>query len=96
MKIDIRFPIGLLFGVLGLLLVVFGLTSDSALYQRSLGINVNLWWGIVLALGGAMMLLLSRKGVSKRQEPIQTPESETEDLSGRVRNRTEDTEIPGN
>jgi len=30
------------------------------MYERSLGINVNLWWGIVLLLFGATMLWLAR------------------------------------
>jgi len=29
--------------------------------QRSLGINVNLWWGAVLLVFGALMLLFGRK-----------------------------------
>ena len=42
MKLDVRFPIGLMFGLFGLLLVVYGLASNRAIYARSLGINVNL------------------------------------------------------
>jgi hypothetical protein len=45
MKLDLRIPIGLMFSIIGALLVVFGLASDPAIYQRSLDINVNLWWG---------------------------------------------------
>jgi hypothetical protein len=63
---DIRKPIGLLFSALGLLLAVFGAFSDPALYQRSLGINVNLIWGLVLLGFGIGMLLLSRRGRAAR------------------------------
>jgi hypothetical protein len=56
MSLDLRIPIGLLFGLLGALLALYGLFSDPAIYQTSLGINVNLWWGLVLALFGAVML----------------------------------------
>lgn len=59
MGIDIRFPIGLMFGVIGVLLSVFGLMGDKTIYQRSLGINVNLDWGIVMILFGAIMLGLA-------------------------------------
>ena len=47
MGIDIKFPIGLMFTILGILLTLYGLftNSDQALYSRSLGINVNLWSG---------------------------------------------------
>jgi len=36
MGLDIRLPIGLMFTILGLLLTVFGLVSDGAIYQRLL------------------------------------------------------------
>jgi threonine/homoserine/homoserine lactone efflux protein len=55
MRLDIRIPIGLLFAIVGAMLVVFGIMSDRALYARSLGYNVNLWWGLVLLLGGAVL-----------------------------------------
>jgi hypothetical protein len=61
MGVDIRIPIGLMFTILGLLLAVFGLLSDSSIYQRSLGINVNLLWGAVLTVFGVIMLLMGRR-----------------------------------
>jgi sugar porter (SP) family MFS transporter len=61
---DIRFPLGLLFSILGLLLMVFGLLSDSSLYHRSLGINVNFWWGLVLLVAGGFTLLFIRRAKS--------------------------------
>ena len=62
MGIDIRIPIGMLFTALGLILAIFGAVSDPALYQRSLGINVNFGWGLVLLGFGILMLLLGRRG----------------------------------
>jgi hypothetical protein len=62
MKLDLRLPIGLMFSIIGALLAVFGLGSDPAIYQRSLGINVNLWWGLVLLGFGLGMLWLVRRG----------------------------------
>jgi hypothetical protein len=59
MRLDLRLPIGLLFTIYGGIFVVFGLTSDKAIYERSLGINVNLWWGLVLLVFGAGMLGLA-------------------------------------
>jgi hypothetical protein len=65
MHLDVRIPLGLLFLVLGLILIVFGFTSNPAIYaQHSLGQNVNLVWGAVFALFGAVMLLLTRRGKS--------------------------------
>jgi uncharacterized membrane protein len=56
MKLDVRIPIGLMFAVVGLLLVIYGIVADRAIYARSLGVNVNLWWGLVLLVFGLVML----------------------------------------
>lgn len=62
MRLDLRLPIGLMFTSFGILLVGFGALSDPAIYERSLGINVNLWWGLVLLGFGAVMLGLVMRG----------------------------------
>jgi hypothetical protein len=67
MKLDLRLPIGLMFSIIGALLVTFGLVSDPEIYQRSLGINVNLWWGLVLFVFGLVMLWLVRRGSGTRE-----------------------------
>jgi hypothetical protein len=67
MGLDIRLPIGGLFIAVGLLLAVYGLFGDSSVYQRSLGINVNLGWGIVLLIFGLVMATLARWGLSPRE-----------------------------
>ncbi len=59
MNFDLRLPIGLLFSFYGLLLTIFGAMSDSTLYERSLGINMNLRWGLVLLVFGIAMLFLA-------------------------------------
>ena len=65
MGFDIRLPIGMMFSVFGVLVGGYGAaTGGSQTYARhSLGINVNLWWGIAMLLFGAGMLLLARRGV---------------------------------
>ncbi len=61
MGIDIKFPIGLMFTILGLLLTVFGLVTygDAPLYKPSLGINVNLWSGLGMLVFGLIMLFFA-------------------------------------
>jgi hypothetical protein len=49
-----------MFVLFGSMLAGFGLVTDPALYVRSLGINVNLWWGLVLLISGLILLLLAR------------------------------------
>lgn len=62
MGFDVRAPIGLLFTLLGALLVGYGLiTLDSPMYARSLGANINLEWGAVLLVFGLAMLWLARR-----------------------------------
>lgn len=61
MSLDLRLPIGLMFSIFGVMLVIFGLVSDPAIYTRSLGINVNLWWGLALIVFGVVMLVLARR-----------------------------------
>jgi hypothetical protein len=56
MQHDLHFFIGSLFTLVGLVLAGYGLVSDPALYARSLGWNVNLWWGGVMAVFGAFFL----------------------------------------
>jgi hypothetical protein len=63
MDLDVRFPMGLLFLILGAILLVHGFTSDAAIYAKSLGQNVNVTWGAIFAAFGAVMFLLSKKKV---------------------------------
>ena len=56
MGIDIRLPIGALLACIGLLLSVQGLAGDPSIYAKSLGINVNLWWGLALLVFGLVFV----------------------------------------
>ena len=66
MGLDIRIPIGSLFVILGALLAGYGALSNPAIYQRSLGININLWWGGALLVFGSAMLALAWRAASSR------------------------------
>jgi protein-S-isoprenylcysteine O-methyltransferase Ste14 len=72
MGLDLRWPIGLMFSLVGVLLVVygFGTASDVEMYQRSLGININVRWGLVLVVFGAFMLIMAWRG-GRNQKPDQ-------------------------
>jgi uncharacterized membrane protein HdeD (DUF308 family) len=74
MNLDIRTPAGLLFGLIGAILAVYGLISGP-IYEKSLGINVNLWWGLVLVVFGVAMLRLAwRAGRRKRDAGAGKPD----------------------
>lgn len=67
MEVDIRLPMGFMFTILGALLTIFGLltSADEALYSRSLGVNVNLWSGLLMLLFGGLMLIYAYKSKKK-------------------------------
>jgi uncharacterized membrane protein len=63
MPVDIRVPIGAMLGLMGVLLAGYGLLGDPTIYERSLGLNINLIWGSVMTVAGAALLVLgTRKG----------------------------------
>ncbi|MEI7903533.1 MAG: hypothetical protein WCK89_25110 [bacterium] len=61
MGLDLRLPIGLYFTILGLMLSGYGIITDSniKLYHRSLDMNINQIWGVVLLVFGLSMLIPS-------------------------------------
>ncbi len=66
MSLDLRIPMGMMFTLVGVILSAFGYaTRGSAIYAASLGINANLWWGLVLLVFGLTMFLLGRRGQKK-------------------------------
>ena len=69
MNFDLRLPIGIMFSTFGAILTIFGAVSDKAIYEHSLGININLYWGIVLLVFGGFMLFLALKGGKKSGPP---------------------------
>jgi hypothetical protein len=64
MNFDLRLPIGLLFSICGAILMLTGLVQHVLV----LGINVNLWWGLVLLIFGLLMLYFAARArrVAKR------------------------------
>jgi hypothetical protein len=64
MGIDIRLPLGLMFSLLGAVLVIAGLVTDDEIYAPSLGININFWWGLVLLVFGVVMFAFGRRGTA--------------------------------
>ena len=69
MGLDIRLPIGLMFTIFGLIISIYGIitNSDTAMYAKSLSININLWMGLLmLVFGGTMLFFALRKGIKKQ------------------------------
>jgi hypothetical protein len=80
MSLDLRIPMGLMFTFTGLILTVFGIRTqgDVELYAKSLGINANLWWGLVLLVFGLTMFILGRRGQRRlaKEPPVPADEQE--------------------
>lgn len=72
MGLDVRLPIGLMFSLIGVLLTGFGALGDQGKYRVSLGINVNLVWGLVLLGFGIVMLAVGARA-SRGGKPIRHP-----------------------
>jgi hypothetical protein len=60
MGLDIRWPIGIMFTLISVLLIIEGAVTGPS--DKSLGININLWWGILLLVFGVLMLLGAARG----------------------------------
>ena len=65
MQFDLRYPIGILFTLYGLLLTVYGFVGNKEQYARSLNININLVWGIVMLVFGLLMWFFAKRGSKK-------------------------------
>ena len=78
MGLDIRWPIGLMFTLIGALLVLCGVVtgSNAEMYKRSLDININFYWGVLLLIFGVTMLTLAWRG-GKTLPGSDAPDSET-------------------
>jgi len=68
--VDIRIPIGLMFSIVGALVTIFGIftSSDAALYEKSLGINVNLIMGLIMLVFGVVMLFFAFRKVKLKKQ----------------------------
>jgi hypothetical protein len=56
--VDIRIPIGLMFSIVGVLITGFGVftISNTEMYHKSLGVNVNIVMGILMLIFGLVFL----------------------------------------
>jgi hypothetical protein len=63
MGLDIRIPLGLIFLIIGGIMAVFGLVThgDATLYEKSLGVDLNLTWGIIMFVFGLVMFVVGRR-----------------------------------
>jgi len=86
MGLDIRIPLGLIFLIIGGLMAVFGLIThgNPTLYEKSLGVDLNLTWGLIMFVFGAIMFLVGRRQ-RWQDDPINPRPWESGDTPSRTR-----------
>lgn len=73
MTLDIRLPMGLLFTLIGALLLLYGITRAAV--STTVGLNVNAAWGTLLMVFGISMLLLARRAAQAHRGRAEAPAS---------------------
>ena len=59
---DIRFFLGLLLGIYGVILTIFGLLRpELATFVKGIDFNLNLWWGLLFLVVGILFFIFSKK-----------------------------------
>ena len=56
---DLKIPLGILLEFYGVLLALYGLLGPGEIYRKSLGININLIWGILMMVVGGLFILVA-------------------------------------
>ena len=64
MQLDLRYPIGLLLITYGVMLALQGAIVGATV----LGLNVNLYWGALMAMCGIAALWLARRSARRRRD----------------------------
>ncbi len=57
--LDLRFLIGILFTIYGVILVIYGAIADP--HTKALSWNIDLWWGLVNLIIGLVFLWIARR-----------------------------------
>jgi len=69
MGLDIRWPIGVIFSIYGVALLIYGAVANPSIFQeKSLGVNIDLWWGLAMLVFGVFMGALVLRA-SRRSGP---------------------------
>lgn len=74
MNLDLRLPMGMMFSILGAVLLAFGLATRTHpdFYTRSFGIDADLWWGGVVLIFGLIVMGLGRCGQGRIEQRKQS------------------------
>jgi hypothetical protein len=86
--LDLRYPMGLMFALVGAMLTVYGVFTNSSGMEpaqgdkpagmyllHSLGLNVNLYWGVALMGFGLLVFGLARWSAAAEKRRAEMAES---------------------
>ncbi len=69
MGLDIRWPIGIIFTIYGVIMIAFGAFADASIFaERSMGVNIDVWWGAAMLVFGLFMGALAFRA-SRQNQP---------------------------
>ncbi|MFB3921170.1 MAG: hypothetical protein ACE145_05575 [Terriglobia bacterium] len=69
MGLDIRWPIGIIFTVYGVIMIAYGAIADPSIFaERSMGVNIDVWWGAAMLVFGLFMGALAFRA-SRQNQP---------------------------
>ena len=69
MGLDIRLPIGIIFSVYGVIMIAYGALTDPRIFaERSMGVNIDVWWGAAMLVFGLFMGALALRA-SRQNQP---------------------------
>jgi len=73
MGLDIRIPLGLIFLITGGMMSIYGFITrgNAAIYEKAMGVNLNLTWGLIMFAFGLIMFIVGRR--KKWQDGPVTP-----------------------
>ena len=80
--------------MLGGILTAFGWFADKSISQRSLGININLWWGLVMLIFGLAMLRMGGRAASAARSAKDSPTAQKLEQNESLRDRADARERP--
>jgi hypothetical protein len=73
--VDIRLPVGAIFAIYGVLLIIWGFVSGDLEPRHMVGaLQVNVWAGFGMLLFGGGFLYLSRRGTPTVRSSSSSPE----------------------
>jgi hypothetical protein len=76
---DLRYLIGGLLGIYGVVLIIVGLTDSQAEVDKAAGIRINLWMGLGMLVLGLLFLLWARTRPLKIEGPSALEKAERAD-----------------